>query len=290
MPAYVPPPAGPCPCRSGAVYGDCCARDAARIERAMRLCDEDRAEEALAILGGDAVEILGRRAIVLRMLGRVDESERLVAAALARNPDYPRGLYLRASSLLERGDFRGAARDFERCEKLLPHDDFGRRAEAYTNLGVALYNAGDVSGAREAWRGAITVEPDNEFARMNLLRLADDGAGGRDRVASEFAVEEPGDTLALENDRRAARLFAEAVELQRSGRVDEAIPLYEEVFDLDPTSADACLNLGYAHDEIGDLRTARDWFERFLSLEPRSAEAERVKKVLARMKKRPRPT
>lgn len=284
--AYVPEPADPCPCRSGATYAACCAPDAERVEEAMNLCEEGSFEDALTLLAGGSVELMGRRATVLRLLGRALESDALVAAALARNPDYPRGLYLRASSAAERGDHAAAARDLERCERLLPPADSARRAEALTNLGVALFNAGDRDGAREAWRRALALEPDDELARLNLLALARDGAGGRDRVAAEFAVEETGDSLVLSNERRVAALFEKAVEAQKGGRHEEAVGLYEEILELDPVAADALLNLGLASLEIGDRRGARAALERFVALEPRSREARRIAKLLARLKKK----
>lgn len=284
--AFVPAPEDPCPCRSGATYAACCAPDAERIEEAMNLCEEGSCEDALALLAGDGVELMGRRATVLRLLGRVEESEALVAAALERNPDYPRGLYLRAAAAAERGDPAAAARDLERCERLLPAADRERRAEALTNLGVARFNAGDRDGARDAWRRALALEPDDELARLNLLALARDGTGARDRVAAEFAVEETGDSLVLSNERRVAALFERAVAAQKSGRPDEAADLYEEILELDPVAADALLNLGLASLEIGDRRGARAAFERFLELEPRSREAARVKKLLATLLRR----
>lgn len=283
---FAPAPEDPCPCRSGSPYALCCAPDEARIEEAMGLAEDGDCEDALLLLAGESVELMGRRATVLRLLGRIDESEALVAAALARNPDYPRGLYLRASAAAERGDHASAARDLERCARLLPPLDLAHRAEAMTNLGVALFNLGDRDGARDAWRRALALEPDDELARLNLLSLARDGAGGRDRVAAEFVIEETADSLALSNERRVAGIFARAVDAQKAGRPDEAVPLYEQVLELDPVSADALLNLGLASLEIGDRRGARAALERFLALEPRSGESARVKKLLSSLRRR----
>lgn len=46
-----------------------------------------------------------------------------------------------------------------------------RTADAYNRLGVVLFQAGDVSGARESFEQALALQPDHDDARANLASL-----------------------------------------------------------------------------------------------------------------------
>ncbi len=283
MPSYEPAPHEPCPCRSGGAYRRCCARIAPLVERAMRLCGAGKYAEALGVLEeseSDSVELLGRRATVLRLLGQNERFDELIGEALSRNPEYPRGLYLRAVSSMERNDWGAAALDLRKCESLLPPADHERRAEALTNLGVCLFNAGDIPGARDAWGTALRCRPDDDLARLNLLMLLGDHSGIRDAVTAEFAVEEPGDRAVIEAEREIRAIFSRAVAAQKAGRPADAIALYEELLERDPGSADSAMNLGICCLDIGDRRGALSAFRRFLALEPSSRDAVRIRKLL----------
>lgn len=51
----------------------------------------------------------------------------------------------------------------------------------------------------------------------------------------------------LQCEARANNLFLEAVRCEESGKIAEASDLYQEILDLDPSHAPACINLGTIH-------------------------------------------
>jgi hypothetical protein len=72
-------------------------------------------------------------------------------------------------------------------------------ADAYNRLGKALTQLGRYAEAKEAYRRALEIEPDNSIAKRNLDRLAHLGKGkpvqkGSKQVSSHLFIEETGKT------------------------------------------------------------------------------------------------
>ncbi len=65
---------------------------------------------------------------------------------------------------------------------------------------------------------------------------------------------------ARERDREAARLFAEAVRAEQSGRLDAALEGYEAVLALDPRHAPSAINLGTIHYGRRDFARAEHYY------------------------------
>jgi tetratricopeptide (TPR) repeat protein len=121
--------------------------------------------------------------------GNADEALGGFQAALkARNGDYPEAAYNAAVLLGDQGRFEEAAdlyREFLRTHPDDPDATASLRAMIASGLGSLLqegqdaYERGDYDAAREAWKRARRLDPDNgEAARM--LRLAEAHGAARD--------------------------------------------------------------------------------------------------------------
>jgi len=140
-----------------------------------------------------------------------------------------------------------------------------RFPEAYLNLGGALLELGETTGAAACFQQALCLRPDFAEASFNLGNLARD----QDR---------PDDAVA--HYRRAVAVrpeFAEAhnnlgIVLQQRDRLDEAITCYRRAIELRPDNIAAFRNLGYALGQLGHLSEAITAFRKALELQPHDAD------------------
>lgn len=136
-------------------------RDYATAERLFREAHEASPEAAAPLIGlGEA----------LYALGRYVDAVSTFRAALNRDGDAPEAREGLAKSLITAGIY-GEARDIlEAAVKTRPS------AALLNKLGVARDLSGDGDAAQEAYRAALTIEPENRSARNNLaLSLAISG-------------------------------------------------------------------------------------------------------------------
>lgn len=105
---------------------------------------------------------------------------------------------------------------------------FPRDVDAYNRLGKALTELGRYAEAREAYRKALEIDPNNAIARKNLQRLEGLGervtapAEGREKVDPDLFIEEVGKTgvttLVRPNREALKRMTAgDKVMLKRQG-------------------------------------------------------------------------
>jgi tetratricopeptide (TPR) repeat protein len=159
-------------------------------------------------------------------------------------------------ALFNQGDLQEAIAQYQKALEINP--DY---AEARNNLGYALQQKGDMEGAVAQYQQVLEVNPDYENARFNLgvaLFLKGDleGAIAQYRKALEIR---PGDSEAQNNLGMA---------LAREGRVDEAIASYRRAIQINPRFADACDNLGLAHFRKGETKEAFESWQQALEIKP----------------------
>ncbi len=157
----------------------------------LRAGDARSAESALSQVHGKlADEAVFWRAEALYDLGRYAEAANLYATYLKRGdqaPYAPEAAYGLAWSLLERGDRKGARKEFAQAagallEPKLEHD-------AYYRLSLLDMDDGDYAGAQAALQKALAIKglaPDDE-ARF-LLAVSEMRTGDAKDAADEFAA------------------------------------------------------------------------------------------------------
>ncbi len=149
--------------------------------------------------------------------------------------------------------------------------------EIWNSLGIAKASGGDLEGALEAFRGALSVDPKNSDAYQNMgIALLQ---AGRTREAID-AFEK-----AFALDEKLPRAWnAYGVALERSGRDPAAIDAWKKAYALDPEQVDALYNIALVAARSGDRATERDALQKFIERAPPqrySAEIDRARRLLA---------
>ncbi len=163
--------------------------------------------------------------------------------------------------MLELGDARGAVRALETAVKLKPD-----HAEALSNLGLALANAGEFARALEALDRAQKLDPASMPALRNrgtvLARV------GRHTEARQCLEK----VLALEPASAAANCNLGNV-LRDSGAPAEALERFRRAIELEPGLVEARIGLALALRDLGHDDEARDQRRQLLQDQPNSAAA-----------------
>lgn len=143
---------------------------------------------------------------------------------------------------------------------------FPGSAEAHTNLGVMLADAGDPQHAVELYHEALALKPTHPESHYNL-GVALRKLGERETAEQELrAALELNPKYALAHEQLANLL------LER-GELAEAEQHYSRAIELDPKKAEPHANLGVERVRQGDLAGALVEFERALVLDPGHAGA-----------------
>ncbi|HEX8145754.1 MAG TPA: TonB family protein [Pyrinomonadaceae bacterium] len=147
-------------------------------------------------------------------------------AALARqgSPDPQLG---QAVALYQKGDVKGAVREFRAAARRRPDDPL-----AWSYLGQALAQVGEVKEARKALDAALKINPDYALAHSSLAYLH--LVSGSERDAESEAAK----ALALDNNLKNAHYVLGLVRL-RQGAWLKALEEAEAVIKLDANHADA---------------------------------------------------
>jgi tetratricopeptide (TPR) repeat protein len=142
-----------------------------------------RGEEALALFRqvialrpADPGARYAEYAALLR-LGRREEAEGALAAALRALSGSPEEVRALGRSFAAMGSFREAAACFREAARLEPG-----RPEDLEGLGIALLRSGDAEGAEEAFSGAVRIDPARPEGWNNLGVAR--ARGGKERAAA----------------------------------------------------------------------------------------------------------
>jgi tetratricopeptide (TPR) repeat protein len=175
---------------------------------------------------------------VLDRIGRNDQAQAIFRGQVARRPD-ARNLRCLGSSLMHLGRADEAREVLGRAVlayrdaiRLKPDD-----ARAHYNLGVALWQLGQLAEAVAECRTAIRLQPDHPEAHLTLAdALADLG-----QLAEAEAVYRTAIRLRPESD---AAYYNLGTVLEARGRPDDAQAAYRQALRLNPEFPDAHCNLG----------------------------------------------
>jgi choline-sulfatase len=205
--------------------------------------------------------------------------EALLAKVQEHDPELYIVPYMLGEAALRQGKSDEAAAQLQRTLKLAADFD-----QAMTALARALYQKGDMAGAREWLMKALDRNPQN-FRAWYELGWMESKAGDKDAaetayrksiaIQPNFAPSQRGLGMiryehkdyqgALPFLQRARDLGTNEAPLDNligiclslTGRLPQAVTAYQQALRLDPGLADAHLNLGYAYEQLGQKDLAR---------------------------------
>ena len=178
---------------------------------------------------------------------RYDDAIRKLKIAVARIPDYPEGYYKLGYAYRQKKEWADAADYYRRYITLSPS-----RTDTYYGLGAALEGLGDNKGAIAAYDKYVALEksPDKqrfvEQAKTELVKL--------DPSRAPAAPPPPSQPAATPSSLRA-----QAEELRRNGKLEDAAAAYKRAIDADRGNLDLYNDLGnvyFALKQYGDAATA----------------------------------
>ncbi|MDE1183564.1 tetratricopeptide repeat protein [Paraburkholderia sp.] len=196
------------------------------------------------------------RAFAAHRDGRLDDAERGYRAALDVDPAHVDALHLLGVLRHQQGQHAEAADLVGRAAHLRPED-----AALQLNLGNALRAMGQLDGAIERFRNALTLAPTFPLAHYNLGN-AYAASGRHEDAADAFSRSlqlQPEDASAHNNLGNA---------LHALGRHRDAIASFHRVLQLRPGHAGAHNNLGMALNALGNVDEAIGHFRAALAAQP----------------------
>jgi predicted O-linked N-acetylglucosamine transferase (SPINDLY family) len=138
-----------------------------------------------------------------------------------------------------------------------------RRAEAYTQQGVALHRAGDLAGAAAQYEAALAEDP-QAFEPAHMLGVVRLQEGRIDEAISRIS-----DAL-RQRPNSVDALCDLGGALQHAGRREEAVECYERALAERPERADIQQDLGNLEYALGRLDRALAAYDRAVALAPQN--------------------
>ncbi len=188
--------------------------------------------------------------------GRLDDAERDYLATLAADPVHVDALHLLGVLRHQQGQHAAAVDLVRRAADLRPDD-----AALQLNLGNALKALGQLDGAIERFRNALSLAPTFPMAHYNLGNRHEDAA---DAFRKSLHLQ-PADASSHNNLGNA---------LHALGRHRDAIAAFERALELRPGHAGAHNNLGMALNALNRADEAIVRFKAALAVEPRFVAAQ----------------
>jgi tetratricopeptide (TPR) repeat protein len=181
--------------------------------------------------------------------------------AAARAPRLFRAQSNLGLALYEAGQPAAAAAVLERALRLNPG-----YAKAWNNLGLAYEDLGRPADALAAYRHALTTDPELAGAWANLGRLQ---LAGGELSAARQALQK---AVALDPWAPEPHVTLGLLE-QREASPDAAVAQYRQALAVDPRSAEASNNLGLALQELGQTQAALAALQQAVALRPHDEDA-----------------
>ena len=119
-------------------------------------------------------EIMTLLANVNIIEGKTKDAKRWLDKVFSIDPNYPRALYQLGVLFGENGEWERTVKLYERAIKHSPVTEKDRIADAYQNLGCALWEVRRRDEALEAWKTCLEYDPDNKLAKRNLKEFTNE--------------------------------------------------------------------------------------------------------------------
>jgi tetratricopeptide (TPR) repeat protein len=208
---------------------------------------------------GSKVGETAQRAYELLRSGDAEAAERLLAPALALEPNNASALQLMGIICQSQGKFEEAVQHMRRALSGAPLN-----AQYHNNLGVVLQAIGQMEEAKRAFRAAIELAPDFVAARVGLIRVL--MAEGEEAAADEAA-------LLTEFDRSPQAWDLRAAAERAAHRYEQALVASEEAIRLAPGVAALRPGRALALEQLGRTSEAQGEWEKLAGASQRSPEA-----------------
>ncbi len=236
-----------------------------RATEALDLYKAGKAGEAIALLQGileerrDIDVAYANLASIYNGTGRPREAVSILKLGLEALPESYNIFLTYVSSLLNARDYAEVIRAFG--EKSLPQAEHD--PEIWNSLGVAYAGVGDLDKAITAYDRAISLSQDYPPAYSNRgTALLLEAQEKKDRGALEKAIQNFQRAIALDPGHAAAYNGLGGA-YRVSGRLDDAVACWKEALKLVPDYDYPLYNLGLAYLEMGEKKTALDYFLRY---------------------------
>ena len=152
--------------------------------------------------------------------------------------------------------FDAAINNYKKALKINPY-----YADAYSNMGNALKDKGDLEAAIESYKQALKIKPDYAQAYNNMGNVL------KDKGDLEAAIENYKQALKIKPDyAQACSNMGNALKSQ--GDVEAAIDCFKQALKIKPDYAQAYNNMGNALSEKGDLEAAIENYKQALKIKP----------------------
>ena len=257
------------------------AGQAGAYATALGLYGEGKLEESLPHFAEaveqdpDNPEIQVTRAKVLYSAKRFEEFEPAARRALQLDPRNGELWMMLYSSARDRGQMQTA------LDALLAVQDLGASgADLKQHLDYVAAKMGTREKAIPAWEAVLEIDENDVAACVALASIH--AAAGRDEQAQTYldrAVElDPTDAAGVYFD-LGSKLLEPAE--PKAAAVARAVELLQRAIELSPTFAPAHKKLGLALWKASDLPGARRELAKYLELDPKAADRERIEGYLA---------
>jgi tetratricopeptide (TPR) repeat protein len=164
-------------------------------------------------------------------------------------------------ALFDNGDVDGAIRNYRDGLRISPFNP-----KAYVNLGEALVEHKEPASAIENYLNALKIDPQNAGAHTGLATVLA-GMGNTDEAIRHFNEALRVDPHNIEAHNNLGNLML------HKGNLDEAIRHYTEAISINPHQAEAYNNLGTAYMHKGNLKKAIENYQEAVREMPDYAEA-----------------
>ena len=155
-----------------------------------------------------------------------------------------------------------------------------QQEKQFVDEGLAAFDRGDVTAARNAFEKALSLKKDEVTAHTYLGIIADQ-AGNLKEAEQHFAA-----AVRAEPNRASARNNYGAI-LMRTGRSSLAAVEFEKSLKLDPNQPNALVNLAQIRFAADELRASAELFKRALTIKPDVEIARALTVIALRLKDYP---
>jgi tetratricopeptide (TPR) repeat protein len=289
----------PCPCGSGKKFKWCCQPIHVDIDKAFRQDAEGQHETALRTMEKvtadhpDNPEAWGRKAELLYNLDKPEEAEAALEKALAINPNYPFGHYLKGSFRLHEGEIAGALLLYRKAADLYDPEARSILSQLHTLIFDCEMKLNHPLAARAAATLALRFNPATEGLRdgidavfgpanPNLPKSAkqeykfqpvdatpppppSEGGATAGSPASEGGAT---DTSPPSEGGARGGAWEKALASAGTGKLTDAARAFGQLTQSDPNDVAAWYNLGLCQAWLGNNAAGLEAFDRYVALEP----------------------
>ncbi len=230
-----------------------------------------RVQSQIALVPDDAAFylLLGQ---VQSALKDVNGAEQSVRKALSIDPNNSDAIFQLGELQQQKGSFDEAKASFERLVQKNPRDP-----RPFALLGMVAEAQHDWQRAEQQYQKAVGLQPDNAIAATNLAYLMLQHGGDLD-MALSFAQTA---RRAMPDSPKTADTLASVY--LRKGNYQLAQNLLNEAVQKSPDNQSYRYHLGLAYQGLKDIPKAKSCFQRALEMNPKSDEADAIRKSLAEL-------